>query len=157
VRSWCTGDLLGLATYDRCNAQLEFLNGFDSALFVHCSSPAFKSPKMLRSGPRAQRRFQRVVSFCSRRVALPATRIPMIPRSTGDLENSFPAGKCTLSSDVEIEGSITVQKEQHTAMGYRRNLDPPGFPDQPSTLQQHSATNYRGQLTFDDLIPARRS
>jgi len=32
VRSWCTGDLLGLATYDRCNAQLEFLNGFDSAL-----------------------------------------------------------------------------------------------------------------------------
>jgi cytoskeletal protein CcmA (bactofilin family) len=29
----------------------------------------------------------------------------------GDLRNSSPAGKCTLSSDVEIEGSITFQKE----------------------------------------------
>ena len=29
----------------------------------------------------------------------------------GDLKNSSPAGKCTLSSDVEIEGSITFQKE----------------------------------------------
>jgi cytoskeletal protein CcmA (bactofilin family) len=35
----------------------------------------------------------------------------MIPLSRGDLENSSPAGKCTLSSDVEIEGSITFQKE----------------------------------------------
>ena len=35
----------------------------------------------------------------------------MIPRSTGDLENSSPAGKCILSDDVEIEGSITFQKE----------------------------------------------
>jgi cytoskeletal protein CcmA (bactofilin family) len=35
----------------------------------------------------------------------------MIPLSPGDLENSSPAGKCTLSSDVEIEGSITFQKE----------------------------------------------
>jgi cytoskeletal protein CcmA (bactofilin family) len=35
----------------------------------------------------------------------------MIPLSRGDLENSSPAGKCTLSSDVEIEGSITCQKE----------------------------------------------
>ena len=35
----------------------------------------------------------------------------MIPLSSGDLENSSPAGKCTLSSDVEIEGSITFQKE----------------------------------------------
>ena len=29
----------------------------------------------------------------------------------GDLKNSSPGGKCTLSSDVEIEGSITFQKE----------------------------------------------
>jgi hypothetical protein len=28
-------DLLGLRTYDRCDAQLEVLNGFDSGLFVH--------------------------------------------------------------------------------------------------------------------------
>jgi len=35
----------------------------------------------------------------------------MIPHSPGDLENASPAGKCTLSSDVEIEGSITFQKE----------------------------------------------
>ena len=35
----------------------------------------------------------------------------MIERSTGDLENSSPAGKCILSGDVEIEGSITFQKE----------------------------------------------
>jgi cytoskeletal protein CcmA (bactofilin family) len=35
----------------------------------------------------------------------------MIPHSLGDLENSSPAGKSTLSSDVEIEGSITFQKE----------------------------------------------
>lgn len=34
----------------------------------------------------------------------------MIPLSQGDLENSSAAGKCTLSSDVEIEGSITFQK-----------------------------------------------
>jgi cytoskeletal protein CcmA (bactofilin family) len=34
----------------------------------------------------------------------------MIPGSTSDLENSSAAGKCTLSSDVEIEGSITFQK-----------------------------------------------
>jgi hypothetical protein len=27
--------VLWLGTYHRCNAQLEFLNGFDSALFVH--------------------------------------------------------------------------------------------------------------------------
>jgi DNA gyrase/topoisomerase IV subunit A len=41
----------------------------------------------------------------------PATPISMIPLSPGDLENSSPAGKCTLSSGVEIEGSITFQKE----------------------------------------------
>ena len=35
----------------------------------------------------------------------------MIPRSPGDLENQSPAGKCTLSSNVEIDGSITFQKE----------------------------------------------
>jgi cytoskeletal protein CcmA (bactofilin family) len=35
----------------------------------------------------------------------------MIPLSSGDLENSSAAGKSTLSSDVEIEGSITFQKE----------------------------------------------
>src|SRR6266550_5807824 len=35
----------------------------------------------------------------------------MIPFSSDDLGNSSPAGKCTLSSDVEIEGSITFQKE----------------------------------------------
>ena len=35
----------------------------------------------------------------------------MIPLSQGDLENSSPAGRCTLSSNVEIEGSITFQKE----------------------------------------------
>jgi cytoskeletal protein CcmA (bactofilin family) len=35
----------------------------------------------------------------------------MIAPAPGDLENSSPAGKCTLSSDVEIEGSITFQKE----------------------------------------------
>ena len=34
----------------------------------------------------------------------------MIPLSPDDLGNS-PTGKCTLSSDVEIEGSITFQKE----------------------------------------------
>jgi len=31
--------------------------------------------------------------------------------SPGDLENSSPAGKCTLSSDVKIKGSIRFQKE----------------------------------------------
>ncbi len=35
----------------------------------------------------------------------------MIPFSSDDLENSSPTGKCTLSSDVEIEGSIAFQKE----------------------------------------------
>jgi len=35
----------------------------------------------------------------------------MIPRSRDDLENSAPAGKCILSGDIEIEGSITFQKE----------------------------------------------
>ena len=35
----------------------------------------------------------------------------MSPLSSGNLENSSPAGKCTLSRDVEIEGSITFQKE----------------------------------------------
>jgi cytoskeletal protein CcmA (bactofilin family) len=35
----------------------------------------------------------------------------MIPPAPGDLRNSSPAGQCTLSSDVEIEGSITFQKE----------------------------------------------
>jgi cytoskeletal protein CcmA (bactofilin family) len=35
----------------------------------------------------------------------------MISRSPVDLENSSPAGKCTLSSDVKIKGSITFQKE----------------------------------------------
>jgi cytoskeletal protein CcmA (bactofilin family) len=35
----------------------------------------------------------------------------MIPRSPGDLENSSPAGKCALSSNVKIKGSITFQKE----------------------------------------------
>jgi cytoskeletal protein CcmA (bactofilin family) len=35
----------------------------------------------------------------------------MIPLSSDDLGNSSPTGKCTLSSEVEIEGSITFQKE----------------------------------------------
>jgi cytoskeletal protein CcmA (bactofilin family) len=35
----------------------------------------------------------------------------MIPLSQSDLENSSTAGKCTLSSNVEIEGAITFQKE----------------------------------------------
>jgi len=35
----------------------------------------------------------------------------MIPRSRNDLGNSSPAGKCILSGNVEIEGSITFQKE----------------------------------------------
>ena len=35
----------------------------------------------------------------------------MISRSPGDLENSSYAGKCILSSDVKIEGSIRFQKE----------------------------------------------
>jgi cytoskeletal protein CcmA (bactofilin family) len=35
----------------------------------------------------------------------------MIPRSPGDLENPSPAGKCTLSNNVEIDGWITFQKE----------------------------------------------
>src|SRR6516165_389755 len=60
---------------------------------------------------RARGRFQRVVIFCSRRVALHATRISMISRSPVDLENSSSAGKCYLSSDVKIKGSITLQKE----------------------------------------------
>jgi len=49
--------------------------------------------------------------FCSRRIALPATRVSMISHSRVDLENSSPAGKCYLSSDVKIKGSITLQKE----------------------------------------------
>ena len=49
--------------------------------------------------------------FYSRRVALSAIRISMISRSPVDLENSSPAGKCYLSSDVKIKGSITLQKE----------------------------------------------
>jgi hypothetical protein len=32
--------VLRLGTYDRCDAQLEILNGFDSALLLHCSAPA---------------------------------------------------------------------------------------------------------------------
>ncbi len=35
VRSRCARDVLRLGTYDRRNAQLEFFNGFGSALFVH--------------------------------------------------------------------------------------------------------------------------
>jgi hypothetical protein len=38
VWSWCTGDVFDLVAYDRGNAQLEFLNRFDPALFVHCST-----------------------------------------------------------------------------------------------------------------------
>ena len=53
----------------------------------------------------------RMVSFYSRHGALAATPISMIPGLKGDLENSSSAGKSTLSSDVEIEGSITFQKE----------------------------------------------
>jgi len=49
--------------------------------------------------------------FYSLPVTLPATRIPMTPLSPGDLENSSPPDKCTLSNGVEIEGSITFQKE----------------------------------------------
>jgi hypothetical protein len=30
--------MFGLATYDRWDAQLEFLDGFDSGLFLDCSS-----------------------------------------------------------------------------------------------------------------------
>jgi len=52
-----------------------------------------------------------MVSFSSHHGALAATPISMIPGSTGDLENSSSGGKCTLSSDVEIEGLITFQKE----------------------------------------------
>ena len=52
-----------------------------------------------------------MVSFSSHHGALAATPISMIPGSTGDLENSSSGGKCTLSSDVEIEGSIKFQKE----------------------------------------------
>jgi hypothetical protein len=37
VRSRRTSDVLRRVTYNRCKAQLEFLNGFDSALFLHCS------------------------------------------------------------------------------------------------------------------------
>jgi DNA gyrase/topoisomerase IV subunit A len=44
-------------------------------------------------------------------MTLPATPISMIPPLPGDLENSSPAGKCTLSSAVEIRGSITLQRE----------------------------------------------
>ena len=35
----------------------------------------------------------------------------MLPGSPADLENSSLAGKCTLSNDVEIEGSIRFRKE----------------------------------------------
>src|SRR5215469_13332295 len=35
----------------------------------------------------------------------------MVPLSPADVEKSSTAGKCTLSSNVEIEGSITFQKE----------------------------------------------
>jgi cytoskeletal protein CcmA (bactofilin family) len=49
--------------------------------------------------------------FYSLPVTLPATRICMTPLAPGDLENSSRAGKCTLSSDVEIEGSIKFQNE----------------------------------------------
>jgi len=35
--------LLGLAADDRCNAQLEFLYGFDSGRLVHCSALGNKS------------------------------------------------------------------------------------------------------------------
>src|SRR5215468_6812688 len=49
--------------------------------------------------------------FYSHHITLPATPISMIPPSQGDLENSSTAGKCTLSNNVEIEGSITLQKE----------------------------------------------
>ena len=35
----------------------------------------------------------------------------MTPRSPGDLENPSPAGQCTLSNNVEIDGWITFQKE----------------------------------------------
>jgi cytoskeletal protein CcmA (bactofilin family) len=42
---------------------------------------------------------------------LPLQRISVSALSPTDLANLSPAGKCTLSSDVEIEGSITFQKE----------------------------------------------
>jgi cytoskeletal protein CcmA (bactofilin family) len=35
----------------------------------------------------------------------------MTPLSAADLENSYPAGQCTLSSGVKIKGSITFRKE----------------------------------------------
>jgi cytoskeletal protein CcmA (bactofilin family) len=44
-------------------------------------------------------------------MTLPATPISMIPPLPGDLGNSSPAGKCTLSTGVKIKGSITFQKE----------------------------------------------
>ena len=40
------------------------------------------------------------------------TFITLPQRGSGiDLENSSPAGKCILSGEIEIEGSITFQKE----------------------------------------------
>jgi hypothetical protein len=38
--------MLGLATYDRCDAQLEFLNGFDPALFVSLPRYVMSSPSL---------------------------------------------------------------------------------------------------------------
>jgi hypothetical protein len=37
VRSWSANDLLGLATHDRRDAELEILNRFDWALLLHCA------------------------------------------------------------------------------------------------------------------------
>jgi hypothetical protein len=39
VWSLSTRDVLRLGTYDPHNAQLEFFNGFDSRLLLHCSTP----------------------------------------------------------------------------------------------------------------------
>jgi hypothetical protein len=43
--------------YDRRDAQFEFLNRFDSALFVHCSTPTRKNKRLTLQDYNAKQNF----------------------------------------------------------------------------------------------------
>ena len=59
----------------------------------------------------ARGRIKGFVNFTRITSHFPLHQFPMIALSPSDLENSSPAGQCTLSSGVKIKGSITFQQE----------------------------------------------
>jgi hypothetical protein len=63
VRSRWSRDVLRLGAYDRCNAQLEILKRFDSALFVHCATHPQKNKRLTNRSSKLSRRIECVRSL----------------------------------------------------------------------------------------------